>query len=293
MDYFPALGYTLVGDGSPITGILRHYNRQLIFTEKAAYYSYLEYATTEDGRQRALFPVLPLSDDRGSVPRGQLVLMENEPCTLNASGLFRWVSTNVRDERNAQCFSLPVQSYLEGKDLAGALLFNRKSEGELWVVLGEEILVYQYTLGCFYRYEISPAICHLAEFGGETYFGTEEGICQMGGTTDDGSVIRAYWYSHFLDLGSPEQEKNLFSVSLCADTSEYRSACYFRLIYPQDGGTALQQLVFANQDRANFRRVYAVPRHFERIQLYLGENGYGPLHLVSVTMRGRVCDNSI
>jgi len=35
--YFPENGYTVIGTGSPITSILRHYDRQLIFTRDAAY----------------------------------------------------------------------------------------------------------------------------------------------------------------------------------------------------------------------------------------------------------------
>ena len=86
--YVPATHYTRIGDGSPVTALLRHYDRQLIFTEKAAYYSYLSYETEADGGTRAVFPVLPLSDDRGNQAPYQALLMENEPVTLTEAGLF-------------------------------------------------------------------------------------------------------------------------------------------------------------------------------------------------------------
>ncbi|MBR5295845.1 MAG: hypothetical protein IKU24_04565, partial [Clostridia bacterium] len=69
--YFPETAFSLVGTGDAITSILRHYDRQLIFTERGAYYSYLEYMTGSEDKIIAAFPILPLNEERGCAPCGQ------------------------------------------------------------------------------------------------------------------------------------------------------------------------------------------------------------------------------
>lgn len=293
MGYFPVLNYTLIGDGAPVTGILRHYDRQLIFTERAAYYSYLAYQTEADGRNRAIFPVLPLSDDRGNLPAGQPLLMENEPVTVTEAGLFRWVSTNVRDERNARLFSRPVREYLSAMDPRAVRLFNRKSEGELYIACGQEILVYRYGVGAFYRYRLTDlSVCYLAARDGEFYFGTAHRICRAGGETDLGQPIPAWWTSPFLTLSAKGREKNLYSAVLCADTARGGASCEFQLITPEGTVPVRETAAFPAGSRAARRRVPARHGHFERVQTRIIA-GDGRLRLRYLVLKGKVCDKSI
>ncbi|MBQ3076172.1 MAG: hypothetical protein IJC26_08895, partial [Clostridia bacterium] len=218
-DYFPELGYTLVGTGAPITSILRHYDRQLIFTEGAAYYSYLEYMTGESGRLIAAFPVLPLSDDRGCAPEGQALLMENFPCTLTETGLFQWISTNIRDERNAQCFSSSIAHALQKEKAQNALLFFRKATSELYVCFSGRVYVYHSGMKLFYYYEI-PAVLGFAQQDTAFYFATGEGIFLVEGELDDGEKIPVRWESGAIPFGDAAREKNVYGVTLLCETEE-------------------------------------------------------------------------
>lgn len=294
MGYFPVLNYTVIGDGSPVTGILRHYDRQLIFTEKAAYYSYLDYETETDGRSRAIFPVLPLSDDRGNLAPGQPLLVQNEPVTVTEAGLFRWVSTNVRDERNARLFSQPVREILAETDPRQTLLFNRKSQNELFILCGEEILVFHYGTGQFYRHRIvDTEIRYLAEMGDTLYFGTDSAICQVGGGTDLGENIPAYWTSPFLTLGARDREKNLYTAAVCLDTTGGVGAFGFDLLTPEGEIPVRHTVLFPAGSRARVLSFPARHSHFERVQLCLTAEGACGLHVRFLALRGRVCDKKV
>ncbi len=215
--YFPELGYTLVGSGSPITGILRHYDRQLIFTEEAAYYSYLEYTVGENGKLVASFPVFPLSDDCGCVPQGQALLMENNPCTLTQTGLVEWVSTNIRDERNARSISDSIARALQKEDATQGILFFRKATSELYLAFSGRIYVYCKKLNLFYYYEVPP-LSGFVEVGNSFYFFTQNAVCRVEGNLDNGQPIACRWQSGALFLGDGAREKNLYAMTLLAET---------------------------------------------------------------------------
>ena len=107
-EYFPENNYTVIGD-SEITDIISQYDRQLIFTKDRAFYSYCELQTDALGNTYASFPVYNLNGEKGSLLRNVGCIMENDPVTLCADGLNRWTSTTVENERNAKCFSEPVE----------------------------------------------------------------------------------------------------------------------------------------------------------------------------------------
>ena len=237
--YFPAFGYTFVGTGAPITAMIRHYDRQLIFTEQAAYYSYLEYMTGENGKLVASFPVLPLSDDRGSAAFGQAIPVDNTPCTLTETGIYQWISTNVRDERNAVCISDSIAHALQKEDLSDGILFYRKASSELYAVFGRRVYVYHTRMKLFYSYVYPEVICGLLEVGNDTYFYTEKGIFLIGGETDDGESISASWYSGDVFFGDGGRSKSIYGASLLGHADKESSLELFLL--DEDGGVRVER----------------------------------------------------
>ncbi len=213
MAYFPETCVSLVGTGEPITSIVRHYDRQLIFTQRSAYYSYLEYREGSEGRQIASFPVLPLNEERGCIAQGQALLVENTPVTLSENGLVMWVSTNIRDERNAVIFSEAIRPALSDLSEKKPILFYRKTSSELYLCFEGNLYVYSVPLKLFYYYAV-PDILGFCQGEDGLYFYCEKGIFAVGGDTDDGRAIKACWRSKFWDFGSRSADKKLFSVSL-------------------------------------------------------------------------------
>lgn len=287
-EYFPETGYTFIGSGSPITSILRHYDRQLIFTEEAAYYSYLEYMTGESEKLIASFPVLPLSDDRGCVPEGQALLVENTPCTLGRNGLFRWVSTNIRDERNAVLFSEPIDAALQKETAERAILFNRKGTSELYLCFGSHLYVYNYRLGLFYYYEVSE-IQDFCETENGFYFVSGKNIFRVAGDSDNGKEIPAVWRSKPLSFSTPFQEKNLYWLTLLSMTGdEAKVAVSFR----RQNGEPEEERIFFLQggEEQALLRLRCLKRRFQLLEWKITSTGSKPFSLVGAQFRGRITD---
>jgi len=290
MRYFPATAYTLVGTGSPITAILQHYDRQLIFTEHAAYFSYLEYLTGENQKLIASFPVFSLSGERGCAPEGQALLIENTPCTLDDAGLFRWVSTNIRDERNALCFSDPIARSLRKHNASDAILFHRKRTSELYVYLDPFLYVYRYDLGVFYLHEI-PGILGFCEVENELYFYTDHRICQVGGESDDGSAISARWHSAMLSFGETEKQKRLFRTALAAKTGEEAKV---KIAFRRENGEleGEKNVIFGAGEEFSHREISSPLRRFRLLQVCLSADGTKPFQLLRLSLRGRITDEN-
>ncbi len=287
-EYFPETGYTFVGSGSPITSILRHYDRQLIFTEDAAYYSYLEYMVGESEKLIASFPVLPLSDDRGCVPEGQALLVENTPCTLSRNGLFRWVSTNIRDERNAVSFSQPIDVALQKETAEHAILFNRKGTSELYLCFGSHLYVYNYRLGLFYYYEVPPVL-GFCETENGLYFAAGKNVFRVEGESDDGEEIPTLWRSKPLSFTVPFQEKNLYWLTLISMTGD---AAKVSVSFRRQNGEPEEERTFfvrGGQDQS-LLRLRCLKRRFQLLEWKIASSGSQPFSLVGAQFRGRTTD---
>jgi len=213
--------------------------------------------------------------------------VENEPCTLTSAGLCRWVSSNVRDERNAVLFSQPISLFLEGKDLRGAKLFHRKETGELYLLLENLLLVYQYAQKVFYRYQV-PLVRSFCQGEKEFFFSTENGIYQVGGSCDDGEKIPAYWRSRALLIGEEEKRKDLHSVRLYARSPG--EAAISVILHPEDREKE-EKALFCDPEKemweAGFR---SKVRSFRTLALEIRADGDEAVHLFGVTLRGKVTD---
>lgn len=285
--YFPETAFSLVGTGEPITAVCRHYDRQLIFTTDAAYYSYLEYMEGMEQRLVTGFPVLPLNGERGCIAPGQALLVENTPITLTEGGLFQWISTNIRDERNANCISEPIDQALQRENLSQGILYNRKETSELYLCVGESCYVYNYRLKLFYRYQ-TPRIqgfCHEDRL----YFYTAEGIFAVGGNTDDGEAISALWKSKLLDFSQKGKKKKLFTATLIAcGGAGGELAISFR--GENDTEKITKRVRFSGKPEGErfFLRTYK--RRFDAVELSFETDSEEEIRILSISLKGRITD---
>lgn len=285
--YFPETAFSLVGTGEPITAVCRHYDRQLIFTTDAAYYSYLEYMEGMEQRTFAGFPILPMNSERGCIAPGQAILVENTPITLAQEGLFGWISTNIRDERNAKCLSGPIDQALQKEPLSEGILFNRKETSEMYLCVGENLYVYNYGLKLFYRYK-TPCILGFCYEDG-LFFYTAEGIYAVGGNTDDGAPIRAIWKSKLLDFSNKEKAKKLFGTSLIAKGgSGGELAISFRSENETEKITKRVRF-FGNPEGERFS-LRTPKRRFGAMELSFETDSKEEVQILSLFLRGRITD---
>ncbi len=287
-EYFPETAFALVGTGEAITSILRHYNRQLIFTETSAYYSYLEYMTGAHDKLIAAFPVLPLNDHRGCLPEGQALLVENTPYTVTENGLFAWVSTNIQDERNAQCISGLIAHALKNENLEKAILFNRKATSELYLSVEGHLFVYHYRLKEFYYYEL-PAILGFVQGEEGLLFYTENGIFCVGGDTDDGKKIPAVWKSKLLSPGSRRKEKKLFGITLFTK-NEGEQTLLLSLRGENGEPSEERTLKLISNKEYEGKKLRFAKRRFRLLQICVRSESEKPLHLLGISLRGRISD---
>lgn len=285
--YFPETAFSLVGTGEPITAICRHYDRQLIFTTGNAYYSYLEYMTGSEGRLIAGFPVLPMNDERGCVAFGQAILVKNTPVTIAEDGLFQWISTNIRDERNAEHLSDPIDQALQKEKLEEAVLFNRKEKSELYVCVGENLYVYNYRLKLFYRYKVPPifGFCQ----GDRLYFYNEEGIFAVGGNTDDGQRIHGIWKSKLLDFSNKTRGKKLFGTTMIAKGGA-GSELQISFRNENDTENLTKRVRFSGKNEGERIELHTPKRRFGAMEITIETDSEESVHVLSLHFRGRITD---
>ncbi|MBR6529803.1 MAG: hypothetical protein IKT43_00100 [Clostridia bacterium] len=297
MEYFPASHYSMVGGGEQITSIVRHYDRQIIFTAHEAFYSYPETRVDETGKEYTSFPIYTLSAMHGNCVKGLSLLLANKPLSVMPSGLYLWNNTSVRDERNASCFSARISKALKSENLGDARLFLRHTTGELFLVLSRGIYVYNYKTDLFYYYEGYLPTCMLEDDEKNFFFGTEDGkLCLIGGDMDAGVDIEAHWESPALTFGDETHTKNLSDLTL--------------LFYSRDGA-ALDVSWHTDMAMSQTRRLYILPtplvthgllctmryklrlyaKRFRHFSLTISHpKGSGDLCLSALILRGRIND---
>lgn len=224
-EYFPAMNTLAVdSENTPITAMVRHYDRLMVYKSDAAYC--VEYAalTLDSAEVTAGFTCTPVNRAIGAAAMGQSVLVENCPVTLFAQGVYRWSlsSAGSRDERNAQRISQRVEQTLSGFDIGRCLLFDDEREGELYVLYAGDAAVWNYANDVWYTYTSFPARC-ITRVWGELYFGTEDGRVMhvsRSHRTDDGAAVNARWESGSMDFGSPRQRKYALRLWVTAKPRE-------------------------------------------------------------------------
>ena len=148
-EYFPANNYNDIGSSQyAITGMERQYDRRIILKGKETFYGTIGSFYDANNILITTFPVFPLNSERGNIAVGQTRVIKNNPVSICEDGVYEWVSTNVRDERNSKKISDEVWADLEGLDLSTAVTFDWQEKNELWICIPSEskCWVYKYNL---------------------------------------------------------------------------------------------------------------------------------------------------
>lgn len=152
VEYFPVNAFTVIGN-SKINCIVQQYDRQLIFTKNEAYYSYSELRDDGLGNVVASFPVFSLNGSKGCLLQTEGCIIDNCPVTLCDDGLNTWESTSVVNERNAVCFSSPINEMINSlspDEKENIKVFDFQAKRELYCVIGDNAYIYNYGNGKWY-----------------------------------------------------------------------------------------------------------------------------------------------
>ena len=203
-EYFPQFN-TIAVDSSntPITAMIRHYDRLLIFKTDSAYsctYSTL----TLNNAVTAAFYVSSLNRAVGNQAPGQARLVDNDARTLFGRSVYEWslAANSVRDERNANRVSDKVAATLGSFDLENCICFDDEWNQEYYIFCGSEAIVNNYQNDTWYYYNNLPVSAVVA-IDGVLYFGTPDGeIMEFSRAyrNDNLEDIDAYWESGSMDF---------------------------------------------------------------------------------------------
>lgn len=298
--YFPESNYTRVGDGSKICDIVRQYDRQLIFCQNSAYLSYIENCTDALGRSYFSFPIRTVSDTKGSAVSGQSKLIGNIPITLMNDGLYKWVSTSQRDERNTVKISSRIDAALQKEDVSAAKMYDFEYKSELYIYFPNgRVYVYAYDKDVFYLYDNIFAHTFFSDSTGKLYFFDGDGKLYMFDDVpdDNGAPIECEWHSAYIDMGL-SGAKNLYSVDVtyypykdtlfniywCADndSDNFKSAVILPIGENNDSDGNVTVRSFKHRMRT---------KRFRHIKLIISDNSAkNRVHLHCIRLNGKYTD---
>lgn len=207
-EYFPDLGEASIGDeNTPITAMIRHYARLMIFKPDSAWSMDSQIATNALGAVTSVFNVLPVNRQIGNEALGQAQLLENNPLTLADGNIYQWKASSsgvnaTSDVRTAGRISDRVLKTLSGFDLKKVKTFNRIRESEFWFLYGGKALILNYGADAWYVYDNMPFSAML-EVEGEVYGFTGDGQVRHVSRqyrNDDGADISAWAETGAMDF---------------------------------------------------------------------------------------------
>lgn len=204
-EYFPDLNVVNVGESNtPITSMIRHMSRLVVFKTDSAWSIYYGQITLESGALTAGFYLTPINRAIGNVAPGQVRLVTNNPRTLHGGGCYEWKgSSNLTgDERTAKRISERVKATLEAFDLPAASAFDDDLHQCYYIVHDDRALVHNYAQDAWFLYTAFPARC-MALHGQELYAGMAHGglvHISREYRNDDGAAIDAFWMSGAMDF---------------------------------------------------------------------------------------------
>lgn len=215
-DYFPDMNVAHIGDANtPVTAMIRHYNKLLAFKLDSAWSMYYDAITLADGMVTAGFYVTPVNRDIGCCAPGQAVLVENRPRTLDGRSVIEWKATSTSggitgDQRNAQRISQRVDRSIRAFDLTTARTFYDKIAHEYYVIGADgTALVNNVEADAWYVYTGFDANCMIT-YKDELYYGTVDGWLRHFSNDyhdDEGDAIDAYWESGSMPFAADFKRK--------------------------------------------------------------------------------------
>ncbi len=220
--YLPA-GNEIVVDhsDSPITAMVRHYSRLLVYKPDGVDAITYEPMTLADGSVIAGFYLHPVHREFGNDTPGQVALINNDPRSFSKGGIYQWrITSGYRDERNAKCISQKVARTIAAADPQKVVVCDDGQSKTYYVFLNDEagtVLVNRYDLDAWsiYTSALTVGVTHSLVFEGYVLFAAGGNVYRFEPSSryDDapsgnGNVpIQAVWESGYMDLGADFRRK--------------------------------------------------------------------------------------
>ena len=219
--YVPAMNEIAVDfSPSPITGMIRLYNKLMVFKPDGASFITYEPVTLPGGDVIAGFYLRTASKSMGCDAPGQVQLVNNYPRTPSGAAVYEWraSSTTYNDERYAKRISERVVRTLSQADSRRMVTCDDNNDHTYYLFLGDEngtILVNRYGLDVWtvYRCPMAAAVRQAQATGGTFLFRTDTAIFYLDESSHydfDGTTkhtIEAVWESGYMSFGANFRRK--------------------------------------------------------------------------------------
>ena len=199
-DYFPDLNEIEVGEANtPVTGLLRHYSRLLVFKTTSTWVISYGTMTLADESVVASFWCTPVNRSLGNEPMGQVQLVLNSARSICAGAVYEWknnssyTSNLTVDERQAKRLSDRVARTIQLVKPAECICWDDNYNQEYYICYEDITIVHNYTADAWYYYEGRnvTAFCRVGDY---LFIGTGDGlVCDVNDqyNDDDGAAIKA------------------------------------------------------------------------------------------------------
>jgi hypothetical protein len=207
--YFPENGFYKIGsDSDKIQGFSKQYDYLVIHKEFSLWNMQYEINNGE-----VSFPIKPINDQVGTLAKGSIQIIENNPVSLSKDGIYALVSSNVRDERNIQYISDRIdKSLLKEINLKNAISID--FDKKYWLAVNGNVYIYDYVTSEWFVYDNIHASSFIERNGVLHFASSIDGLLyrfkdrdHVTAYDDDGQPINAYWVSKLFDFGLPEYQK--------------------------------------------------------------------------------------
>ena len=216
-EYFPDLYEVLIGsENSPITGMIKYYDRLMSYkADGGAYSTSYEITTLADGSMIPGFKTVSTNREIGNEATGQVRLVKNVPRTIFGGNVYDWVFANyaTRDERNAKMISQRVQNTLEFADPEKMYCFDDDMKQEYYIFLNDAlgtVLIHNYMVDVWYIYT-GLSVSSAVRVGDRLYLGLADGRLVDFSTdypNDDGQAIDAFFASGHMAFDKDYKRKH-------------------------------------------------------------------------------------
>lgn len=216
-EYFPDLYEVLIGsENSPITGMIKYYDRLMSYKKDGgAYSTSYEITTLADGSMIPGFMTVSTNREIGNEATGQVRLVKNVPRTIFGGNIYDWVFVNyaTRDERNAKIVSKRVQNTMAAADPDKMYCFDDDTRQEYYIFLNDAsgtALVHNYMIDVWYVYTGLPVTC-ASKGEDRLLFGLSDGrLIEFSAQypNDDGEAIDAFFASGHMAFDKEYQRKH-------------------------------------------------------------------------------------
>ena len=213
-EYFPDLNVLTAGaENTPITGMIRHFTRMIVFKLDGAWSVASSSMTLSDNNVTAAFYLTPIQRDIGNAAPGQVYLVGNNPRTVANGAVYEWKSSGgylgSSDERILKRLSQRVETTLQTWDITKCVAFDDDHAMEWYLFFNGKALVQNYENDSWYLYTGINATC-MERHGNDLFFGTPDGEIMHFDEeyrNDNGADIDAYWESGAMSFGRDWRRK--------------------------------------------------------------------------------------